>query len=240
MKTVDAQNNRILITVSSNLDKIIFDGKSSSMAEWKQSSLDTLSYSDGNVIYLRTAHQDNFVYVFIDALYSNFEKNSDRAMICFDTNNDKSLLADSNDYCFMAILDNKRSFSYQGGSPFGLNGHFKNIPNSVDFIGIGSISDQNDRYSETPHPSYEFRIPTEVIGRSDIYGFYVYVYDSHYNKVYSWPQDIISDSPLQVPSPSVWGELVSPDKSLPEFELPMFAILTAFAFSVYLTKFRYR
>ena len=238
--TSTVATNPIMITISSDMNKVIFDGRWSHETEWKRSSLDTLSYDDGTYIQLRTAHQDNFIYVFVDAVSDIYlDKGIDGTIVCFDTNNDKSLLPDSNDYCFVATLDEREPFVLQGGS-LEFNDHLIKIANPDGFIGISSVSDENDRYSKTPHTSYEFRIPTDLVGRSDIYGFYLGIYDGHSDKIHSWPQDLVSDSIIKIPAPNVWGELVSPDKSLPEFEWPMLAILAAFSLSVYLTKFRYR
>jgi len=83
--------------------------------EWKQSSYNNLLFDDGAMIHLRTANQENFIYVQI-----NFEsdkiidKGFDSAMVCFDTKNDKTLTLQSNDYCFLTILDTKKLFTYQG------------------------------------------------------------------------------------------------------------------------------
>ncbi|MEK6870640.1 MAG: hypothetical protein AABX09_03790, partial [Thermoproteota archaeon] len=56
---------------------------------------------------------------------------------------------------------------------------------------------------------------TELVGRSDNYGFYVNVFDDSSNVVYSWPEDIKLES-FDIPSPLLWGNLISPDKSLLE------------------------
>jgi len=233
--------NPIMITISTDMDKIIFDGRWTHEIEWKRSSLDTLSYDAETIIQLRTAHQDNFIYIFVDAVTdTHLDKGMDKTIICFDGSNDKVATTNADDYCFVSTLGEKESSVLQGGSSLELNAHFKNIGSPDGFIGISSVSDENDRYSKIPHPSYEFRIPTDLVGRTDTYGFYLGVYDAHSNKTYSWPQDIISDFPQEVPSPKSWGELVSPDKSLPEFEWPLLAMLTAFSLTVYLTKFRYR
>lgn len=56
----------VMITVSPTMDKVIFDGKWTFYTEWKQSSLNTISYNDGTLIQLRSAHQDNFIYILID------------------------------------------------------------------------------------------------------------------------------------------------------------------------------
>lgn len=231
---------QIMITVSNDMNKIIFDGRWTHQTEWKHSSLDTLSYADGSTIQLRTAHQDNFIYIFVDAVSdTHLDKMIDKATVCLGVSNDKIEITNADDYCFVVTLDDKKPSILQGGS-YSESDHFKKIANPVDFIGIGSVSDENDRYSEIPHASYEFRIPTELVGRSDIYGFYLGVYDGYSDKIYSWPQDIISDSQLKIPTPGSWGTLVSPDKSLPEFQWPMLAVFSAFLFMIYLTKFRYR
>ena len=226
----------ILITVSEDMDKIIFDGKWTYYTEWKKSSLNTISYNEAD-IKLRTAHQNDYIYIFVDFVTdTHLEKIADGAIICFDTSNDKSSLPDSNDYCFMATLGGKRSFTYQGGSPFATTSHLQKISNPDGFIAIGDVSDGNDRYSTIPHASYEFRIPTSFIGRSDVYGFYFGVYDAHFNRIYSYPEDIPTNNLLQVPNPNSWGELVSLDKSLPEFHIPFLVIFLGFILAVYITR----
>lgn len=208
----------IPITLSNSMEEVIFDGKWTHTTEWKKSSLTT--FGEKNQIYLRTAHQGDFVYVFIDAVFdTQIDRGSDRAIVCFDSENDKSEIAKMDDFCFTATLGKNTGNSIQGGSPISYNNHFKNIPNPNGFIGMGEVSDENDRYSKTPHSSYEFRIPTEVIGRSEIYGFYTAIYDDYSKTTLSWPQ--ISHNNTKIPNPSLWGEIVSPDKTLPEFELPL-------------------
>ena len=230
-------DNTIMITKSLFMNKVIFDGKWSFLTEWKKSSLDTLSYDDGNEIELRTAHQNNFIYIFVDAVsQTEFDKHGDNAIVCFDAHDSKPIIPNNDDYCFLTSLDGTKSFVLQGGSSLGFNGGFKKIDNPKGFIGIASVSDENDRYSKTPHPGYEFRIPTDLVGRSDVYGFYLGVYDAQKNKIYSWPQEIIPESPLKIPSPSKWGEIISPDKSLPEFPFPAFSLLSAIILAVYITR----
>src|SRR5690348_8618921 len=138
----------IPITISSNMDKVIFDGKWTYTQEWKESSLNTLSYDDGALIQLRTAHQNNFIYVLVDYVsQTHFDKGSDTAMVCFDKNNNKNSIPNADDYCFVAILEGKNSFVLEGNSVLGINGNFEKIPNPEGFVGIGGISDENDRYS---------------------------------------------------------------------------------------------
>ena len=205
----------ILITISSHLHKVIFDGKWTSEPEWKASSLDTVYYDDGTKIQLRTAFQDGYIYVFLDLVSDTvIDKGADNALICFDGKNDKTKIPGIDDYCFFTSLSRKISFAYQGNGIIGLNGHFQKIPNPDGYIAIGSVSDENDRYSKIPHTSYEFRIPIDVLGRSDNYGFYISVYEANSNMIYSWPTEVQQIRIFTIPSPSIWGDIVSPDKSM--------------------------
>ncbi len=173
----------------------------------------------------------------MDAVFdTQIDRRSDRAVVCFDTENDKSEKAKTDDFCFTATLGKNTGSSIQGGSLISYNNHFKNIPNSKGFIGIGSVSDENDRYSKIPHASYEFRIPTEIIGRSDIYGFYAAVYDDHSKMTITWPP--ISQNDTKIPDPSIWGEMVSPDKTIPEFEVPLLITSLGFLSILILVKSR--
>ena len=58
---VASASEPIMITVSPSMDKVIFDGKWTFYTEWKQSSLNTISYNDSTLIQLRSAHQGNFI-----------------------------------------------------------------------------------------------------------------------------------------------------------------------------------
>jgi len=205
----------ILITISSYLHKVIFDGKWTSELEWKASSLDTLSYDDNSEIQLRTAFQDGYIYVFLDVISDTIiDKGADNALICFDGKNDKTRIPSFDDYCFSTSLSRKISFAYQGGGILGLNGHFQKIPNPENYIAIGNVSDENDRYSKIPHVSYEFRIPIDILERSDNYGFYIAVFEANSNVIYSWPTEVHQSRIFTIPSPSVWGDIISPDKSM--------------------------
>ena len=227
----------IPITVSGSMNNIIFDGKWSFEYEWKASSLDTYSYDDGTQIILRSAHQGDFVYIFLDAITDlHLDTFDDYAVICFDTKNEKNVTPNSNDYCFMTKLDGKNSVTYQGNVTN--NDHLQKISNPIDFIGISTISDNNDRYTTIPHPSYEFKIPTSLIGRENVYGFYFLVYDGHVQKSYTYPENIKLDSATNIPNPNVWGEIYSPDKSLPEFNLPILSLFLSIVLIMYMTQIK--
>lgn len=220
----------IFITKSNEMDNVIFDGKWSFEREWKQSTVKEINTEKG-IIYLRIAHQDEFVFVFLDVLPDKqMERIADKSIICFDTKNNKSEIPDIDDYCFVAALGKQTGTTLQGGSTIPTNSYFKNIKNHQDMIAIGGISDEHDRYSKIPHASYEFKIPTELIGRSDNYGFYASVFDYNSGTVYSWPS-IDSEKLNTIPSPSKWGDVISPDKSLPEMPVPL-VILSVLLISV--------
>jgi hypothetical protein len=228
----------ILITYSGAMDKVVFDGKWTDGLEWKQSSWDQISSSTGDILHIRTAHQGDFIYILLDvAGEQSIDHISDKAFVCIDGINDKTSIAGADDYCFLASLDGKQGFVYQGGSPFALNGHFKKIQNSDGYIGVGSKSDQYDKYSQIPHTSYEFKIPLNLFGRSDVYGFYVLVYDASKNQYISWPDGIYPNDSLDIPSPNNWGTLVSPDKSIPEFDLPMLVLVIPIFLTIYFTTY---
>ena len=216
----------ILITISPDMEKIIFDGKWTFLMEWKPSSL-TSVHSDNKQIILRTAHFGNFIYVFVDPINDlTLDEKMDEATICLDGKNNKSEVFDSNDFCFSVLLGNNEGSIFQGNLIDESTTSMHKIPNPDDFIAISTVSDENDRYTKNPHPSYEFRIPIELLERSDNYGFYLSVYDASSDKFYSWPENSTRNN-SNIPSPSSWGDIISPDKSLPELHIPIlvFAIL---------------
>lgn len=229
----------ILITNSDTIEKVVFDGRWTDSLEWKQSSWDVITTNSGDALHIRSAHQGDFIYILLDVVADrSIDHLSDRAVVCIDGYNDKTPTAGVDDYCFQASLDGKQGFVYQGGSSLALNGHFKKIINSFGFIGIGGKSDQNDKYSQIPHTSFEFKIPVNLFGRSDVYGFYVQVYDASKNQYYSWPVGIEPIGSFDIPNPSNWGDLVSPDKSIPEFDLPILALIPAIFLAIYFTKMK--
>jgi len=235
LQTSFAESEPVMITYSDKMSFIEFDGRWTSFSEWKESSLNSI----GSAVKIRSAHFEDFIYIFVDVLHdSTLDKGLDRSVICFDSDNSKSLIPDSNDYCFISTLDRERGFTLQGDSPFKFKSNFKQIPNHHNFIAIGAVSDENDRYLKSPHPSYEFKIPTDLIQRSNIYGFYVETFDATSGESKTWPGGISKKNPMEIPSPSMWGEMISIDKTLPEIPFPLLIftimILTMIIMSRYL------
>ena len=224
----------IPITFSGTRDHVQFDGKWTFEYEWKETSLNTYHYeNDSKTIILRSAHQGNFVYIFIDAVDDESLDKQDKAVICFDTKNDKNKIPNSDDYCFSTIFGHGTGTAYQGNPDYQENSYFSTIPNPAGYVGISAASDEHDRYSAVPHTGYEFRIPTETIGRENIYGFYFAVYDEHSDQYYTYP---VMDHNALMSSPSEWGEIYSPDKTLPEFYLPLLIVTITLGFSAFFTK----
>ena len=91
----------------------------------KASSLETLSYNYSMIIQLRYTHQGDFIYILVDAISGIYIDNgADRAMVCFDGYNDKTLKANEDDFCF-SIVTYRNSPVIIQGSPFvGFNGNF--------------------------------------------------------------------------------------------------------------------
>jgi len=217
----------IPITRSTAMDKVVFDGKWTSQQEWKKSSLNDI-YEHGGRIVIRTAHQDNYIYVMLDALAdTTIDNTKDYGMVCFDAKSDQSLKPDSNDYCFKIQMGSKKAFTLQGSE----SGQFKPVGNHEDLIAVGGVSDENDRYTRIPHTVYEFRIPIELLERTDSYGIYFQVFDNSNATTYRWPSEI--DSNDYIPSPAKWGIIYSPDKSLPEYDVPILVLVIGILSSIF-------
>jgi len=211
----------IPITKSSGMEKVVFDGKWTFATEWKMSSKNTIQ-TESNNIYIRTAHLDNFIYVMFDVIADKtIDNNQDNAIVCFDAKNNQSMHPDNNDFCFSIKLGSNNAVTLQGT---GISEGFKVVENHPDLIAVGASSDENDRYSQVPHASYEFRIPIELLERTDHYGFYVQVFDFTESITYTWPSEINLEN-SDIPSPDKWGLIYSPDKSLPEYDLPIVVLL---------------
>ena len=230
----------ILITISPTMENVIFDGKWTNYSEWKQSSHNPYTFGDGEItIHLRTAHFGDYIYIFVDPVHDlTLDEKIDEATICLDGKNNKSEIPDTNDFCFSVSLGNSEGTIFQGNLIDESTILMQKIPNPDDFIAISTASDENDRYTKTPHPSYEFKIPIELLERSDNYGFYLSVYDASLDKFYSWPENS-RDNYSDIPPPSEWGDIISPDKSLPELSLPIL-VFTILIFTIILVQSKAR
>lgn len=227
-----------MITKTSDAYNIIFDGKWTFTEEWKRSSMYGIEYDNGRII-VRLSHDFENIYVLLDVLVDRTKSHiADSAVICFDVNVDGGNFLKNDDFCFYAAMDSSNPKMFQGGSDSVISGNLKNIDSHPDLITVGGFSDENDRHSKIPHATYEYKIPIEILGYSDVYGFYIQVYDADKDKRYTWPQEAINEKYPYIASPDNWGELISPDKSIPEFPFPLLLSIPAFLMIIYLSKHR--
>jgi hypothetical protein len=189
----------------------LIDGGSTFGHEWKASTLDEFRFNDDDLV-LRTAHQDDYMYVLIDVLGDvTNDHMADRAIVCLD-GKETSKIADDSDWCYVATRGSKNGHTLNGGSPSSQTSHFNIQKNHPDFIAIGGTSGENDRYVKIPHAAYEFKIPIEQIGFEDEYGFFMQVFDG--DDVMTYPNEHSGKYPQKIPSPKQWGLMISPDHSI--------------------------
>ena len=60
-----------------------------------------------------------------------------------------------------------------------------------------------------------------MLNCSDNYGFYLFVFDASSNEYCSWPENSTRIISFDFPNFSIWDDIISPDKSLLELNLPM-------------------
>jgi len=232
-----AYADEVLITYTNRLDDVDFDGMWSYETEWKPGSLVVVKNDESDFVY-RIAHDYENLFVYVSAVSDKTpNKISDRAIVCIDGKNNGGEKPDTDDFCFISYFGTNKIFTLQGGSNFGQNGFYEIVDNHPGLIGIGASSSQYDKYSKIPHNSYEFKIPIEIIGRSNIYGLYIGVFDSNLNKQYGWPQESLNEKYPFIPIPKLWGQMISPDKTLPEFENVIFVFLPAF-FAILILRYK--
>ncbi|HXW02885.1 MAG TPA: hypothetical protein VD651_01295 [Nitrosarchaeum sp.] len=228
---------QIFITVTSGAQNIIFDGKWTFYTEWKESSENIINFDDGSSLSIRSAHDYDNLYFLIDFISdTSFKRFADRGIVCIDSKMDKGDIPNEDDYCFSVTLGSKTPVTLRGNELLAQTGFFEKIKNHQDLIVAGEVSDENDRYTKIPHTSYEFKIPLEMFGKSDKYGFYVVTYDANTGKAYSWPKDPAIQANPFISQPKHWGELISPDKSIPEFPTPFLVIILGIFLAIYVTR----
>lgn len=227
--------DNILITYSNSIPDVIIDGRWSFPTEWKASSYDLVMYDDQR-IHLRSAHNENFVYIMINfETDTSIDTNSDMATICLDPDSSRPAVPTEDIFCFTSVLGQNKGNVFQGGSDVANTGHFKKITGFNSYETGAMASDENDRYSKIPHSTFEFKIPIDKVGRFDNYGLFLSVYDDTSKKFYTWPADLRHDV-RQIPSPQLWGQMLSPDKSLPEFPIPLLALVLFLSCTVLFTR----
>lgn len=233
--TFEAFAEPIKITQSFFSDDLIFDGKWTHEYEWKPTSWNHISDST-STLNIRTAHQEEFIYVLLDyVVLDNKKHQNDYAIFCIDGDNAKLEGITGDEFCFKLFMNSNEPETYLLETKN--NSVIKKIiENHDDLIAISDLSDENDRYSKIPHPTYEFRIPIELFGRSNNYGVFISIYDAENNKTLIWPSDIKNSE--EISSPKIWGDMFSPDNSLPEFPFPLFIIIIILSVSIIFGKLK--
>lgn len=168
---------------------------------------------------------------------------SDQAMVCFDTRNDGGDSFKPDDYCFMFHSIDWLLVSKGAGKTLTKLEEGRKITTVVGFEAVAGFSQINNPYqSGRPHRIYEIAIPIDYLNPSNNYGFRVMIMDGDSRTLLTWPQNdalwrywsindpkncgvtIVDQS---IPGqgfyfvcpgyPNSWGNLVSPDNSIPEF-----------------------
>lgn len=224
----EAYSEEIFITLMTEFEKMTFDGKWTSKLEWKGTS-ETIVFDENAKLVIRTGHDYENLFVLINSVSDeSLDRISDRGIVCIDSKNDGGNHPKKDDYCFIISVGSDQPITLQGGHFLAQTGFYKKISNHPDLRAVGGSSDDRDRYSKTPHTSYEFKIPLEIFGKSDIYGFYVGAFDASNGLTNGWPREAQEDNYPFIPTPDKWGKLISPDKSIPEFELPFLIFASTF------------
>lgn len=218
---------KIFITITSKHTQPIIDGTGSYKNEWKDSSEDIFMYGDGARLALRSVHDRDNIYILLDLVTDTIENRyKDQAIVCFDSKDDGGDRPDANDYCFVAAFGSSSFITYRGGGQFAVNSNLDRIGNPEGVEAKAGVSNQFDLYTHVPHMFYEFKVPVELLGRSNTYGLYTAVFDGNTNALYNWPSINKENYPYII-APKQWGKLVSPDNSLPEFPSTSVAVLAA-------------
>jgi len=224
-----AYGEEIFVTLMKKFEDITWDGKWTSRFEWKGTSETRVVYEGDLKLVIRTGHDYENLFVFIDVVQDNsMERISDKGIVCIDGKGDGSSKPKNDDFCFIVSAGSNQPTTLQGGHFIAQKGFFKKIPNHPQLLAMGGISDEMDRYSKIPHTSYEFKIPLEIVGKSDNYGFYVGAFDAKTGEIFRWPPTAIKNEYPFIPPPESWGRLISPDKSIPEFEFPFLVMASTF------------
>ena len=211
------------------------DGKWTFISEWKESAYTGLSYDNGGKLILRTSHDRNYIHILVDHLGDmSPNKGEDRATICL---NSKNKNPEKDNYCFIVTLGRNNPIVLQESLPSIVKSNFKRIF-KTEFKGMSDVT-ITDRYSVIPHVTYEFKIPVDLVGRSNEYQFYVAVYESQNNYVLTWPKYITLKNNFDIPPPSNWGTMISPDSSLPEFHFLYVVFVVPFLIIIILRTQRY-
>jgi len=229
----DAYGEEIWITFSEQTNEIILDGIWTDRTEWKTSSEDVIIIDDDNRFAIRSAHDRNNIFLLIDFITDQKISNSDKMILCIGPANLDSEI-NVKEYCFtLKFNSNNLNIIELQKNEQKIN--YVEVKNELDVEAKSGVSNLHNRYSKIPHTSYELKIPVDKIGRDNVYNFYLKLYDADTNRYFTWPNNMEKDN-SDIPLIEKWGKLVSPDKTIPEFGIPMTILMITITSIIISTK----
>ncbi|MEM2760586.1 MAG: hypothetical protein QXU32_02720 [Nitrososphaerales archaeon] len=228
------------------------DGAWTTEFEWVAAKGWYIHYDNSGEMILKTTHDTEYIYVLLELISDEVRNDKDMALICFDTKADGGDAPQEDDYCFIV---------YMSGTTLVERGNsvdYDEIPITDGIIMKGGMSADKSPYYVEPHTSFEFRIPVDIIGPSERYGFYALVLNADTGSIsdedqeephvvptcgiqYDWPgeygeQGLISDPNCLRAPPSKWGTLVSPTGTIPEFPMPVIVLTSILATTILIAR----
>jgi hypothetical protein len=192
--------NVFILVSGQDQPNISIDGRQTDISEWSGANRQTVESQDGAPFMLLAVHDSDYLYLRLE-LGDQSEHSTDQAYICFDTDHDGGSF-DEGDYCFYIGMTEKQLKAIQGiGEDSAERWREANPEGAAASSGISEST-----YISTPHAFYEFRIPLELVGDSDEFGFYALVIDGNTDKRYDIPST--GRSSMIVPDPYRWGLMV--------------------------------
>ena len=155
-------------------NKIIVDGKWTTLDEWDDAIEETLDFGKGSgEAYLRVKHDAENLYVLVDFLTYYEIKTGDSCMVVLDTKHDGGSMIQPDDLAVL-IRWNTPTEIYPAIQWEGWVADWEFLPS--DFEVNSSIDAEQDPYSTTPHLIFEFKIPKSSFkSSSTTLGFLVFL-----------------------------------------------------------------
>jgi len=211
-----AKNDEILV-IPKGIKPAEIDGMWSTKTEWIDAS-ETKIVENQSTAYLRAKYDELFVYILVDFVSDQgLDKSGDLTVTCFDTRSNGGNFPLSDDYCFYRVTrtgEDMNGIIQGNGTEWVILQEAESWdPYDNKFDAAVAYSQMNDPYdSNNNHVIYEFRIPIDTYGLSEMMKFYVYVNDAYSNEFVEWPTNaggkqlkLIVKNVL--PPPNKWGVL---------------------------------
>jgi hypothetical protein len=231
-RTFASDDDTVLIPYTDKPPTI--DGIWTNPEEWINAS-ETLKkgIESNQELFIRTIHDNGFLYFLLDYKSDETELNLDFGTVCLAATNDNNSIEDY--YCYRLVaLGHDGLFKGNSSPPV-----FNQVEKPMEFVASVGFSGENNPYSQNSHRIYEFKIPIEYIGSASRYAFYVQTSDPSSGKMLVWPDKAV-DADRYVPDihdPRVWGVLESTHGTIPEFPISAgYAFLISAALAIILAR----